>query len=138
MSFDIVPRSFFGPRAFNFWDDEDNWLSPVSSTSSGLSISEDENNVYIEAAVPGIDPKNIEVTFDKGVLWVKGQQEDEDSDKNKKYYRKASNMFSYHVAVPGKIDDKQEPEAVCKNGVMKVVFKKQPEVQPKKLTVKTE
>jgi hypothetical protein len=31
-----------------------------------------------------------------------------------------------------------EPDAVCKNGVMKVVFKKVPETQPKKLNVRTE
>lgn len=133
----LVPRSFFElPRFPSLWDEDDNWFS--GTQPSGLAVSEDQNHVYVEAQVPGVDPKNIEVTFDKGMLWIKGEQKEEEKDKNKKYYRRASSMFSYHVSVPGKIDEKLEPDAICKNGVMKVTFNKLPEVQPKKLTVKSE
>ena len=43
-------------------------LLPTSNLLNGLSISEDDKNVYIEAAVPGVDPKEVEVTFSKGIL----------------------------------------------------------------------
>lgn len=135
----LVPRSFFSPRFPSFWDDEDSMLSPLSITQdSGLTVSEDDKNIYVEAAVPGLDPDKVEVTYDKGVLWIRGNQEQEEKDDKKKYYRKASSSFSYHVAVPGKIDEQAEPNAVCKNGVMRVTFAKVPEVQPKKITVKKE
>src|SRR5690349_6402523 len=113
---DLVPYSFFKfPNIRNMWDDEDDWLTP--NLSSGLSVSEDDKNVYIEAAVPGIDPKDVEVTFDKGVIWIRGEVADEEKEV-KKYYRKSSNAFSYRVAVPGDIDPNTEPEAICKNGVI--------------------
>lgn len=135
----LVPRDFFSPslRFPNVWDDEDNYWT-MSSQSSGLTVSEDDKNVFVEAAVPGIDPDKVEITFDKGVLWVKGQQETEEKDKQRKFYRKASSAFSYRVAVPGEIDQNKEPEAVCKNGVMKITFAKKPEVQPKKISVRKE
>jgi HSP20 family protein len=137
MRLDLVPRSFWSmpSRLPSIFDDED-WQS--FAPSSGLTVSEDDKHVYVEAAVPGLDPDKIEVTYDKGVLWVRGNQESEENNKARKFYRKASASFSYRVAVPGNIDDKAEPEAVCKNGVMKVTFNKVPETQPKKLTVKKE
>lgn len=125
-----------GPaRWSNFLDDED-WSSFLPS--SGLTVSEDEKNVYIEAAVPGLDPDKVEVTYEKGVLWIRGSQESSQNDDQKKFYRKASSAFSYRVMVPGDIDESAEPQALCKNGVMKVTFAKKPEMQPKKITVKKE
>jgi len=122
--------------------DEDRWLNLFndsgSNWSSGLSVSEDDKHVYVEAAVPGIDPDKVEVTYDKGVLWIRGEQEQSKQDKDRKFYRRASSSFSYRMAVPGEIDMSKEPQATCKNGVMKVTFDKVPEAQPKKITVKVE
>lgn len=136
MPFDLIPRSFFGPSRWqNFLEDED-WTSFLPS--SGLTVSEEANAISVEAAVPGLDPKDIEVTFDKGVLWIRGSQKQEEKNEQKKYYRKAASSFSYRVAVPGDIDENKEPEVTCKNGVIKAVFAKRPEIEPKKLTIKSE
>ncbi len=139
MPFDLVPKAFFNfpAKLNNFWEDEDVWLS-TTNNPSGLTVSEDQNHVYVEASVPGVDPKHVEVVFEKGVLWIKAQHTEADEDKQKKYYRKSATEFSYHVSVPGKIDETQEPTAVCKNGVMKVTFKKSPQVQPKRIAVQVE
>lgn len=130
------------PSLFD-WDwDEDHWLSLFNDSgsylSSGLSVSEDDKHIYVEAAVPGIEPDKVEVTYDKGVLWIRGEQEQKQEDKNRKFYRRASTSFSYRMAVPGDVDMSKEPKATCKNGIMKVVFDKVPEAQPKKITVKAE
>ncbi len=132
----LVPRSFFdSPRFPSLWDDDSDFWG-LTAQNSGLAISEDEKNVYVEAHIPGVDPNKVEVTFDKGMLWIKGQQEQEEN--NKKYYKKAASAFSYHVRLPENIDAAKEPEAVCKNGVMKVTFAKQAEVSPKKINVRAE
>jgi HSP20 family protein len=137
MAFDLIPRSFWNTaNRLPSILDEDDWISFLPS--SGLTVSEDEKHVYVEAAMPGLEASNIEVTFDKGVLWVRGNQEQKEEDKDKKFYRKASSSFSYRVAVPGNIDETQEPQATYKNGIMKVSFQKQPQTQPKKINIKTE
>jgi HSP20 family molecular chaperone IbpA len=71
-------------------------------------------------------------------LWIRGSQKQEEKNEQKKYYRKAASSFSYRVAVPGDIDENKEPEVTCKNGVIKTVFAKRPEIEPKKLTIKSE
>lgn len=133
MASDLIPASFFRFPLMKFpWEDEDFDLATTSG--SGLTVSEDEKNVYVEAAMPGLEVKDIEVSFDKGMLWLRGQAKEE--EKGKKYYRRATRAFSYRVAVPGEIDSKKEPSANYKNGVMKVAFSKSPATQPKKITVK--
>ena len=130
---DLLPRTFFTfPQLRSLMEDDD--LMP-STSPSGLSISEEAKNVYVEAALPGVDPKNVEITFDKGVLWIKGETAQE--EKEKKYYRKATSSFSYRVAVPGEIDLTKDPEAESAHGVMRITFAKSPQTQPKRIAVKT-
>ena len=42
------------------------------------------------------------------------------------------------MAIPGNVDENQDPEAIYKNGIMKVTFNKVPEPQPKKIAVKVQ
>ncbi len=137
MAYDLVPSrllSFPSLQLPSIWNDDDNWLTNPSSPS-GLSVSEDEKKIYIEASLPGIDPKNIEITFQDGYLWIRGETKEEDKDKGKKYYRQASKSFSYRVAVPGDIDNSIDPTATYKHGVMTVAFMKSPKSQPKKIQI---
>ncbi len=132
---DLVPSTFFRfpiSRIASVWDDEEDTLP---ATNGSVTISEDDKNVYVQAALPGVDPSDVEITFDRGIVWIKGETNDE--DKGKKYYRKATSSFSYRVAVPGEIDTTVEPEATSKHGVMTVSFAKSPKSQPKKISVKT-
>lgn len=108
-------------------------LFPATNLLNGLSVSEDDKNVYVEAAVPGVYPKDVEVTFEKGILVIKAESKEE--EKGKTYQRKATRSFFYRVA-PGDVDPKSEPKAICKNGMMTVTFAKIPEAKPKKITVR--
>lgn len=134
MAYELIPSSFWKFPSFSYFDEEED-LIPSTSTLSGLTISEDANNIYIEATVPGIEPKNVEITFDKGVLWVKAEKKEE--EKGKKYYRRATSSFSYRLLVPGQIDQSKEPQAKIKNGVATIAFAKVPEAKPKRIAVKT-
>ncbi|HLD21757.1 MAG TPA: Hsp20/alpha crystallin family protein [Patescibacteria group bacterium] len=139
MARELIPRDFFSNfRMPSLFEDEDNRFLSLLDTqrSSGLSVSEDDTHVYVEAAVPGIDPEQVEVTYDKGILWIRGQQSEQKEDQKRKFYRKASRACSYRVMIPGNIDESKEPEATYKNGVMNITFNKVAEAQPKKIAIK--
>ncbi len=125
-----LPR-FFRPLDV-FLNDEDWQIAPEETSS--LSISEDKNNIYIEAALPGLEEKDIEVSLDKNILWIKGEKKEEEKDK--KFYKKALSSFSYRVMVPGEFDEKKDIEATYKNGIMKVTFPKAKKTEPKKINIK--
>ncbi len=133
---DLVMRPFwdFTPlRMSSFFDDEDMW-SVTQHGSGGLSISEDDAYVYIEAAVPGVAPDAVEMTFHNGILKIHGKAKQEEK-KDRKNYRTMTSEFSYQVAIRD-VDSNEEPEATCKNGVMEVKFAKSKAALPKQIKVK--
>jgi HSP20 family protein len=103
---------------------------------SGLSVYEDKDHVTVEAHLPGLSAKDVDITFEKGMLWIKGSKEEEQEDKQKKYYKKASSSFSYHVQIPGHIDEKKDPDARFKDGVLKISFSKIMEQHPRKINIR--
>lgn len=137
------PRSFWSfPRTrapFSFLENiEDDWALHEFTNPSGLSVSEDDEHVYVDAALPDIKPDEIEMIFDKGVLWIKAEKKEESEDKKKKFYRKAMSTFSYRIAVPGDVDESKDPDARCKNGMLKVTFYKNKKGTSKKIPIREE
>lgn len=113
------------------WEDEND---SMMASGDGLDIYETDNEVVIRANVAGVDENKIDITFEKGVLWIRAAEDEEDKE-GKAYYRKTSRSYSYKIAVPGNLDAKAEPEASVKNGVLELHFKKAEEAKPKKITV---
>lgn len=116
----------------NVWDDEE--FTP-SIGGDNLDVYETKDEVVVKAAVAGVDPDKIDVTFEKGVLTITGSEESEEKE-DKKFYRKSSRSYAYRVAVPGNIDLAKEPEASFKHGVVSIAFKKAEEAKPKKISIK--
>lgn len=142
MSRKTSPRSPWSLPMFRFPSflderEEEGWPEHFSEPS-GLSVYEDEKHVTIEAAVPGLTPEEIDMTFDKGILWIKGEKKETPESSGTKYYRKALSFFSYRIAVPGGIDEDQSPEATCQNGVLRVVFTKAVLAEPRKIFIRCE
>lgn len=111
----------------------------LSALPSGLTVSSDNQHIYIEANVPGLTSDEVEVTIDgDNVLWIKGSKKEEAGDKQKKFYRRSQSSFSYCIPLWAEVDDTVEPEAFCKEGIMRVTFSKKREKQPesKKIKVK--
>src|SRR6266436_2307295 len=133
MAFELIPQRFWTiPHKLSSIMEEEDWSDFLPSVHGGVSISEDEQHVYVEAPVAGVDPADVEVTFDKGVLWIKAEAKEEEKNPKKKYYRKASRSYSYRVFVPGELDQNKEPGANIDHGMVQVVFDKAPQTQPKK------
>lgn len=118
----------------SMWDDED--FLPNMQTSNNLDLYETQDEVVVKANVAGVPSDNLDITFEKGVLWIKAAAEEEKEDASKKHYSKASWNYSYRIAVPGEIDQHAEPSAEVDNGVLTVSFKKAEASKPKKLAIK--
>jgi HSP20 family protein len=115
------------------WVEDIEEMLPTTNIINGLSVSEDAKNIYVEAAVPGLEAKDVDVTFQKGLLTIRGERKEE--EKGKTYQRKATSSFVYKVT-PGDVDPTAEPEASYSNGMMKITFAKAPEGKPLKIKVK--
>lgn len=120
----------------SIWDDEDmDFMGDMASNN--LDVYETDDEVVVKANVAGVPADKIDVTFEKGVLYVTAQAEEKDEDTKKKHYSKSSWKYSYRVAVPGLLDYNQEPSAEVDDGVLTLSFKKAEQSKPKKLQVKS-
>jgi len=119
------------------WDDDD--ILGASGSSNNLDVYETEDEVVVKANVAGVPADKVEVMFEKGVLRIKAQKEEEKEDKQRQHYSRSSWNYSYRVTIPGvsMLDHNVEPDAVIKDGVVKVTFKKAEASKPKQLKVKS-
>ena len=101
---------------------------------TGLSVYEDKDKIFVEADLPGLKKEDITVSFEKGILWVKGECREEKKDV--KHHIKSSRSFSYRVPIPVQIDEHASPEAIFKDGVLKVSFEKTRASKPQQINVK--
>lgn len=127
----LVPKSFW---SFPSLVDDEDW-GYMSNLPSGLSLSEDSKNVFAEAAIPGVDPKDVDITFEKGIVKITASSKKEEKE-GRKFWKRSQSEFSYQFSVPADVDMSQDPEAEVKDGVVRLVFAKSPKSQPKKITIK--
>lgn len=107
------------------------------SGETGVSVYDKGNNVVVEADMPGItDADDVEITLDKGVLWIRGEKKEKEEDREKKYYRRSSRSFSYRLSLPSNANLEKDPEATFEDGVMTIRFEKTAGNQAKKIQVK--
>ena len=118
----------------SFWDEED--FGCLTTNSHNLDVYETANEVVVKANVAGVPADKIDVTFEKGVVFVNAKVEEEDKN-DKKHYSRSSWSYSYRVAVPGMLDYNSEPTVEVDNGVLTLTFKKAEQSKPKKLQGKT-
>ena len=139
MSQQNMPQKWTSP--FSLLEDMENmtWFPSIpaawTSTGQGLSIYEDDNTVTVEAALPGLSENDVEITFDKGSLMIRGEKKETEEDKKRRYFRRSTKSFMYHMTVPGNIDEQAEPKAEFKNGQVSINFKKQKKAEPKRIQI---
>ena len=115
-----------------------NWLSAMGDRSAAdagtwapaVDIYETGDSLTVEAELPGIDPKDIEVSVDEGVLTLKGERKLEKEVKEENYHRieRAYGVFQRSVRLPSDVDA-DSVKAYYDSGVLRVTV---PKVEPKK------
>jgi HSP20 family protein len=103
-----------------------------------MDVEESAAGLKLTFEVPGVDPENLSVTFENGVLTVTGE---------KRLERKAGNgnggthgferrygRFERSVTLPQTVDP-DRISADCRNGVLTIELPKRPEAQPRRIEI---
>jgi HSP20 family protein len=115
----------------------DEGFFPQEFSSRGTRIYEENNQLHVEVPLPGLNSKDIEVSLNRGVLLVKGESKEEEKDKKRKVYSSSRREYSYSIALPTQIDEKQEPHAVYTDGILYLTLQLAKHGETKKITVKS-
>jgi HSP20 family protein len=116
---------------------EDNSNIVTSHWRPAVDIKEEENRFLIQADVPGVDPKDIEITMENGVLTIRGERAAEARKEGEGYTRveRVRGSFYRRFSLPD-TSDAERIEAQGKNGVLEVVIPKKEKAKPKRITIK--
>jgi HSP20 family molecular chaperone IbpA len=89
--------------------------------ASPVELKEENDHLTITADMPGVDPKDLDVTFESGTLYVAGQR--------------GENRYRFSVYV-GNEYDIDGIEADLDKGVLTLRAEKRPEAKPRKIALK--
>jgi HSP20 family protein len=105
------------------------WTPPVD-------IREEAKQFVLHADLPGVDPKNIDITLEKGVLTIRGRRELESRDEKQGFRRveRVSGEFFRRFSLPDTADS-ASVKARFSAGVLEVAIPKQEQVLPRKISV---
>ncbi|NCP17040.1 Hsp20/alpha crystallin family protein [Candidatus Kuenenbacteria bacterium] len=108
----------------------------LSSFAPAVDVWEDENNVYVETPLPGVDPEKVNISVENDVLTIEGSAEKKSEVDEKNYYRKEVKYGSFHraVALPSAVKA-DEAKAEYAAGVLKISVPKEERAKPKKVKV---
>jgi HSP20 family protein len=133
------PRSdagFFFPRYMrSFFEDFNKDLDGVTSPSAyvpRVDISEDTNNIYVHAELPGLSENDVKVTVSEGLLTIKGEKKHEEKKEDKNYFRieRRYGEFARQFTLPDNVKE-EEVYANFTNGVLEVTIPKGEPSKPK-------
>jgi HSP20 family protein len=122
-------------RAFDSRADEGSSVA-TSDWVPAVDIKEEKDSFVIVADIPGVDPKDIEVHMENGMLTIKGEKESEKKEEREGYKRVERSFGSFYrrFSLPDTADA-EKITAKSNNGVLEVTIGKQEQVQPRKISV---
>lgn len=125
---------------YDSFTDIDKWFdqSPVNmgGFAPAVDVWEDDNNIYVETPLPGMDPEKVNISIENDVLTIEGSHEKKSEVDEKNYYRKEVRMGSFHraVALPSAVKS-DDAKASYENGMLTITVPKEERAKPKKVKV---
>jgi HSP20 family protein len=110
----------------------------VSRVYPALNLTDDGNNFYVRAELPGVDPESLEISVVEGQLLIRGERKIEPEEQKAGYHRREreSGFFRRTMTLPARVDP-GKVSADMKNGILTVILPRSEEAKPRKISVKT-
>jgi HSP20 family protein len=126
---DELFQRFFGP--------EHDAGGTALAWSPRVDVEETEKEFVVKADLPGVDPKDVEISLADGALVLKGEKKEAKEEKKKNYHRVERFIGQFYREIPLPAGaDADKVAATSAKGVITVTVPKKPDAQPKKIAVK--
>jgi HSP20 family protein len=103
-----------------------------------VNLAEDDDNLYLTAELPGIDPASLDLTVKNDTLTLRGSKKVETEAKEVSYHRRERDIgtFRRNLTLPVKIQA-EAVDAKFKNGILTVTLPKAAEAKAHQITITT-
>lgn len=135
------PLAAFRRQVDRVFDDMFSGVPDIASAAAlRLDVKEDEKAFHVTADLPGMSEKDVDVTFQDGVLTIRGEKKVERDEKKDTWHiiERSSGSFSRQLSLPAKIEA-DKIDAKFEKGVLSVTLPKLAEekAKTKKIEVKS-
>jgi HSP20 family protein len=108
----------------------------TSQWTPRVDIKEEASRFVILADIPGVDPTEIEVHMEKGILSIKGERKEDARQEGENFTRveRSRGLFYRRFALP----DSADPDKITasgRHGVLEIAIPKKPETTPRRITI---
>lgn len=115
---------------------------PVFSESSwvpALDVKETKDHIVVTAEIPGLSPKEVEVSISGDVLTIKGEKKQEKEEKDESYHliERRYGTFSRSIRLATDVDTKNI-KATHKDGVLTITLPKSEKAKEKQIKINVE
>jgi HSP20 family protein len=102
-----------------------------------VDVSETKDSLVVKAEIPGMEPKDIDISLSGDLLVIKGEKKQKTEEKKENFHRIETRYgaFSRTIRVPVSVDP-EKIEASYDNGVLKITLPKKEEVKAKQIEIK--
>jgi HSP20 family protein len=102
-----------------------------------LNVTQDDDHFYVRAEIPGIDPKELQISALRNRVSLAGRRELPKEHERASYHRKerAEGSFNRTLTLPTFIDA-ERVEARYTDGVLMLTLPKAEEAKPRQITVR--
>lgn len=110
----------------------------TSQWMPSVDIKDEDEQFVIRADIPGVDPKDIEVNMDEGLLTIQGERKDERKDEKNGYRRVECSYGSFYrrFRLPDNADS-DNIKAKGKDGVLEIVIAKREPKKARRIAIKS-
>ena len=122
--------SFFS-RVFG----DDGGFMDQAWSGAPVAMWEDDDHIWVEAELPGVAEKDVDISVHNGMLCIRGEREPQEG-RRYLYNGLSYGRFERVVTLPAAIDA-DDVQATLKDGVLRIDLPKSPEAKPRKIELKT-
>jgi len=103
-----------------------------------FNITESEDNLYLRAELPGIYPKQIDISATSDSITIRGERKVEAVGEGVNYHQREREYGTFRriIDLPAEINT-DTITATYKNGILTVVLPKAEEAKPRQIEIKT-
>lgn len=123
-------------RLFSSWSNNES-SSAMADWMPSVDINEFDDSFRLQVDVPGVDPKDVEITLDNGVLTISGErhvQKSDDESMVRRRSERAYGRFYRRFILPDTVDA-DKVKATDRHGVLEISIPKQAKALPRRIKV---
>jgi HSP20 family protein len=108
----------------------------LGMSALGMDVYETNDSYVVKAAIPGVDPKDVDISVDDDILTISGEFNQKDESNNENYIRREMRYGSFQrsLRLPPTVDA-DKADAQFEHGVLKLTLPKKPEARARSLKI---